>query len=80
MWEKRDTMQLQRAHHTAKAHVTPIFGPLRRFPFMLLTTALLLTSPLTVPSQQPASTGSQEASKPLQAFANTDDSIRPFRV
>ncbi|HEX8771951.1 MAG TPA: hypothetical protein VF735_00005, partial [Pyrinomonadaceae bacterium] len=73
-------MHLEKAQHTISAYAIHVLGQFSRLHFVLLTTALLLTSPLTVPSQQPASTGSQEASKPLQAFANTDDSIRPFRV
>jgi pimeloyl-ACP methyl ester carboxylesterase len=62
-------MRLEKAQHTASAHVT-----LPRF-LVLLVAAVFLTPTAAVPAQQPA-----QAAKASRALAGEDDSIRPFRA
>jgi len=70
-------MRLEKAQHTAGAHVTLISGPLPRLLFALLAAATLAATAAS--AQQPTRAGAR-AAKGAGALAGEGASIRPYRV
>ena len=72
-------MQREISQSHAETSNRGIFSSLSRFLVTILATVMFLASPVSLPAQQPARTGSQ-AAKASQGLAGEDASIRPFRV